>query len=379
MYDTLIKGGTVIDPSQGIHGRKDIAIKGENIAALRDSISAGDARNVIDASGKLVTPGLVDIHVHIFHGVSPFGIEPDRVCLANGVTTAIDAGSAGADTFQGLRQFVLDKARTRLRAFLHISSIGLICHEIGEMEDIRYAEVGKAVRVANENRDYVLGMKVRQSTHCVGNNGLEPLKRTREAADALGMPLMVHPGATPALLQDMLAYMKKGDVLTHCFQGRGQGVLDGQGRVEPEVWDAVKRGVILDVGHGVSSFSFDVAEKCFSQGLFPATISSDLHVYNIDGPVFDLPTTMSKFLYLGIKLDDVVRWSTCDAAKAVGLGDGTGTLKVGAEADVAIFELAERKTTLTDSQKKTVTANERLIPCMTIRSGELVARHGKLT
>lgn len=379
MYDTIIKGGTVIDPAQNIHATKDVAIKDGHIAALQQEISTGGANEVIDASGKLLLPGLVDIHVHVYSGVSHFGTDADPTCLAKGVTTAVDAGSAGAHTFPGFRRHVLEVAKTRLRAFLNISSMGMISHDIGELEDIRWAHVGKAIDTVNKNRDYLVGMKVRQSTHVVGENGLEPLKRTREAADALGMPLMIHPGATPAPLRDILAYLKKGDVLTHCFHDRGQGVLDERGRVEPEVWEAVKRGVILDVGHGVGSFTWNVAEKCLSQGLAPSTISTDIHFYNLDGPVYDLATTMSKFLYLGMKLDDVVRMSTSAAAAAVGIDEGVGTLRVGAEADVCLFELAEGEFTLVDCQKKTVTAKQRLLPYMTIRAGKVVARNGKLS
>lgn len=379
MYDALIKGGTVIDPAQGIHAVKDVAIKDGRIAAVEDEISSNKVSRLIDASGKLVTPGLVDIHVHIYWGVSHFGTEPDPACLAKGVTTAVDAGSAGAQTFPGLRRFILETAKTRLRAFLNISAMGMMIREVGELEDIRYADPARAIKVANDNRDFIIGMKVRQSGHIVGANGIEPLKRTREAADALGMPLMIHPGATPCPLKDILAHMKKEDVLTHCFHNRGQGVLDEQGRVEPEVWEAVKRGVTLDVGHGVGSFSFDVAEKALSQGLFPATISTDIHVYDIDGPVYDLATTMSKFLYLGLKLDDVVRMSTIAAAQAVGLSDGIGTLKVGAEADVSLFELVEGKFTLEDCHKRMVTAKQRLLPYMTLRAGVVVAQRGKLS
>ncbi|MBI2906228.1 MAG: amidohydrolase/deacetylase family metallohydrolase [Chloroflexi bacterium] len=378
MYDVLVKGGTVIDPAQGIHAAKDLAIKGGHTAALRDSISTSEANEVIDATGKLVLPGLVDIHVHVYPGVSHFGTEADPACLAKGVTTAIDAGSAGAHTFLGFRRHVLETVKTRLLAFLNISSMGMISQDIGELEDIRWADVAKAVETVNNNRDYLVGMKVRQSTHVVGQNGLEPLKRTREAADVLGVTLMVHPGATLAPLKDILVYMKKGDVLTHCFHNRGQGVLDEGGRVEPEVWEAVRRGVNLDVGHGVGSFSWDVAEKCLSQGLVPATISTDIHFYNIDGPVYDLATTMSKFLHLGMKLDDIIRMSTTAAAAAVGLGDGVGTLRVGAEGDVCIFELAEGKFPLVDAHKKTAIATQRFLPYMTLRAGKVAAKNGKL-
>jgi dihydroorotase len=307
--DLVIKGGRVVDPAQGTAREVDVAINGDKVAKVAPNI-AEPARRVLDARGKIVTPGLIDLHVHVYDGVAPLGIPVDPNCIAKGVTTAVDAGSSGAHTFPGLRKYVIDVAATRLYALLNISVIGQSSlsadNPFGELLDLRYANPKLAIRTIEQNRDVILGIKIRLSSHIAGENDLKALRLAREASDAVGLPIMAHIGGSHASLPDILALLKKGDILTHVFKAGPGGILDGTGRVLPEVRKAVDEGVHLDVGHGTGSFSWETAEKVMRQELWPGTISSDLHHYNVHGPVFDLATTLSKFMHLGMPLEQVI-------------------------------------------------------------------------
>ncbi|MCL4535211.1 MAG: amidohydrolase/deacetylase family metallohydrolase [Bacteroidetes bacterium] len=377
VFDLLVKGGRLIDPAQDIDGVRDVAIANGKVVAVEPSLPAQQAKRVLDASGKVVTPGWVDLHVHVYWGVSHYGIEPDATCLGRGVTTAVDLGSAGANTFPAFRRFIMERARTRLYAFLNISSAGMISEAVGENEELRFLNPELAVRVVNANRDLLMGIKVRVSRSYVGSSGLEPLSRARQAADAVRLPLAVHPNDPDGTLGDILSSLNAGDILTHCFHGRAQGILDAEGKVRPEVWDAVQRGVLFDVGHGRGSFSFPVVERALEQGLVPYSISSDLHTYSLYGPVFDQATTLSKFLYLGLSLPEVVRLTTTNPARAIGKGDTLGTLKPGAEGDVTICELVEGRVHLEDCEGNTRVGRQRIVPLTAVRNGR-VYRAGRV-
>lgn len=370
VHDLVIKGGTVVDPSQSLHKRSDVAVLRGQIEALEADIPADQGRRVVDAQGCIVTPGLIDLHVHVYPGVSHFGINPDVHCLARGVTTVVDAGSSGADTFDGLRRYVIDVSATRVYAFLNISSMGMVSPQIGELEDIRFASVERAIEVCERNRDIIQGVKVRLSRVIVGQNGLLPLQLAKRVSEAVRMPLMVHVGATPEPLEQILAELKKGDIMTHCFHGGQYGILDKQGFVLEKAHDAVTRGVIFDVGHGKGSFSFDVAEKALAQGMVPGTISSDLHRYNVFGPVYDLATTMSKFLLLGLPLDEVVAKAASTPASLLGMSDKIGTMRRGAIADISIFNLEEGSFRFDDTMGKTRYSQQRLSPTCVIKGGK---------
>jgi dihydroorotase len=374
-YDLLIKGGRVIDPSQDLSAVRDVAILGRTVAGVSEEIAEADARHVLDARGLIVTPGLIDIHVHVYDGVAPLGIPPDPNCVAKGVTTVLDAGSAGAHTFPGFRKYVIDVAETRVRALLNISVVGQSTlspdNPHGELLDLRYANPGLAVRTIERHRDVILGIKVRLSRNIAGENDLKALRLAREAADAVKLPVMVHIGDTHTPLKDLLPVLRAGDVITHCFHGREGGILDEKGRVLPEVLAAVGHGVHLDVGHGAGSFAFDVAERAVKQDLLPGTISSDLHQFNIHGPVFDLATTLSKFLHLGLTLEQVVARVTTHPAKTFGFAAGLGTLREGSEADVAVFALQEGDFRLTDAMGRHRVGHQKLVPMATVKSGRL--------
>jgi len=373
-WDLLIRGGTVIDPSQDLGEIRDVAIRSGKIVRVERDLPAGQARQVVDASRKLVTPGLIDVHTHVFPYVGPYGIEPDPYCVTRGVTTALDAGTSGAFTFPALRKFIIPAAATRIRALLHVVSIGMVTGstpDMGELEDLRYCDPELAVRVAEANRDLIVGFKIRFSEKYTGPNDLEGLKRARAAADQAQLPLMTHIGGSFTPLPQLLALMRKGDVVTHSFNSRPHGIVDAAGKVTPEVQEARQRGVLFDVGHGAGSFSFDVMEHCLRQGFLPDTISSDLYSANIHGPVYDLTTTLSKFLLLGLNLREVFARCTVNAARMFNFGAEIGTLKPGAEADVSVLDLLAGDFTFTDSDGKTRRGGRKLLPVVTVRAGKL--------
>jgi len=367
----------LIDPSQKIREITDIAIKGGVVAKVDRELSADQATEVVDAMGKIICPGFIDLHVHIYEGVSHYGINSDDHCLTRGSTTVLDAGSAGADTFTGFRRYVIDVSETRIFAMLNISSLGMISPVIGELEDIRYADVEKAVRVCEENKDVIMGIKVRLSKEMVGNNGLKPLLKAKQAAEAVGRPIMVHIGDTPTPLREILVELRKGDVLTHCFTGLPNGILDKDGMVIPEAREAMRRGVIFDVGHGQGSFSFDVARNALQQGVEPNSISSDLHKYNVNGPVFDLATTASKFIHLGLPIEKVIEKITSTPANFLGLQETIGTLKAGAIADLVVLTNENGDFTLEDSYGKIERVNRKLKPIIIMKGGKIVQRQNK--
>lgn len=374
-YDLLIKGGTVVDPSQELSAVRDIGITGNQIASIGTDISDSEARRVLDASGQFVTPGLIDVHVHVYDGVAPLGIPADPNCIAKGVTTVLDAGSSGAHTFPGLRKYIVNVVDTRVFALLNISLVGQSTlsmeNQYGELLNLNYISPAAAIRTIERNRDVILGLKVRLSRNITGDNDLRALSLAREAAAAVQLPLMVHIGDSHSPLDKILGMMGKGDVLTHTYHGRERGILDANGRVVPAVGKAVERGVLLDVGHGAGSFSFDVCEKALEQDVLPGTISSDLHQYNVHGPVFDLATTLSKFMHLGLTLDQVIERATTNPAAAFGFPRGLGTLREGTEADVAVFSLIEGDFRFVDAQKQSRIGHRRLVPVATVKAGRI--------
>ena len=378
-YDLLIKGGTLIDPAQNIHANRDVAFSNGVVAEIGDDLSKTDAQEVLDASGCLVTPGMIDLHVHVFYGVSHYGIEPDPTCLAKGATTVVDAGSAGADIFPGFRKYVIDVSETRILAQINISSQGMLTQEIGEFEIPEYADVDKACAMIEKHRDVILGVKVRLTKHSIVSerSGMIPLRHAREAADAAGLPIMVHPqDAWCDSIDDILAVMGERDILTHCFHGSRCGILDDDGKVRKSVHEAMERGVVFDVGHGAGSFSWDTVETAMSQGVAPQTISSDLHIYNLNGPVYDLANVVTKFLHLGMSIDDAIAKVTSVPAEVILMSDKIGTLAPGAWGDAIISELREGEFQLADSRGETRISSQNFVPVTVVKSGR-VYRQGR--
>ncbi len=369
-YDLIVSGGRVIDPSQGIDAVRDVAFADGKVASVAENIPGDEAVETIDARGKLVTPGLIDLHTHDYWGASFYGIDPDTVHIARGVTTVVDAGSSGANTFPAFRQYVIDRTKTRIFALLNISAMGMVVGYAG-LEDARWANVDEAVRVGRKHRDVVVGVKARIPP-LPAEDYREVLTRAIEAAEGMAGVFMLHLGGTSIPVAERLKMLRPGDVLTHSFRYSpgGNGILDSEGNVLEEAWAAKERGVIFDVGHGSGSFSFETMERVMSQGFFPDTISSDLHFKNVDGPVYDLHTTLSKFLHLGIPLAEVIRLGATAPAGAIGKSDELGTLRPGAIGDVTISKLEEGRFLLSDSgRRRTVEATRRISHVTTVKDG----------
>jgi dihydroorotase len=381
MFDVIVRGGRVVDPSQDLDTIADVAIRGPRIAAIgTDLVNQGVRGEVVDARGLLVTPGWLDLHTHVYWGGAPLGVEADPNCIRRGVTTAVDAGTAGASTFPGFKRYVIDVSATRVMAMLNISMIGMASDQgaradaIGELEDIRLAAVDRAVEIARDYAEAITGIKVRLSTAQTGHDperAREALRRAREAADAIGKPVMVHIGLSAISLDDIVASLIRGDIVTHVYHGHTEGVLDEAGRVRPSVRAAVDRGVNFDVGHGRGAFNWRVARAALDQGLLPGTISSDIHIWNVAGPVYDLATTASKLLHLGLPLPAVVRRVTTTPAACIGRAGELGTLAPGAAADVSVFRLAEGEWTFRDSSLQEETGSVRLEPVAVVRAGRV--------
>jgi dihydroorotase len=373
-WDLLIKGGRLIDRAAGVDGVRDVAFAAGKVAAVGENFSSAQARETIDATGKIVVPGLIDLHVHVFDGVGHYCTEADPYCVARGATTVVDTGSAGADIFRGFRKYVIDRADTRVYAYLNISSQGLMTPGIGELMIPELADVERACAMAEEHRDVIIGIKVRLTRNAIVCEaaGLKPLFQAREASDRLGVPLMVHPqDAWCDSIDDILAVFRKGDVLTHCYHGYPCGILDDAGKVRQSVRDAIARGVVFDVGHGVGSFKWEVAEQAIAQGVIATTISTDLHKYNTHGPVFDLVTTASKFLHLGLSVEDVIDKITAAPAAAIGMTGKLGTLAPCAEGDAVILEVRTGSFRYEDTHGGVRNGNLKLEPIAVVRAGRI--------
>ncbi len=380
-YELLLKGGTLIDPSQGICGLRDVGFEAGRVRAVGQSLAEREAATVIDCTGKTVTPGWIDLHVHVFEGCSHYGIEADPYCIARGVSVAVDAGSAGADTFEGFFRHVMQNCDTRLFAFLNISSMGMLSREVGELEHLPFADVRKAVETIERHRDVILGVKVRLSRNLVlPSAGIAPLRIAREAADAAGAPIMVHPNESwCGAIEPILAMMKAGDVLTHCYHGLGSGILDERRALRASVREAAERGVIFDVGHGGASFCWEIAAQALAQDFPPHTISTDIHRYNLRGPVHDLATTMSKFLLLGMPLPEIVARVTMNPAALLPRqtgpeGQGAGTLQVGSRGDAVVFALESGSFNFVDAHGGRRTGSSRVAPAHVIHDGRVYRR-----
>jgi dihydroorotase len=376
-YDLVIAGGDVLDPSQKLRGKRDIGIKNGQIAAVVASIAADRAVQRFDASGKLVTPGLIDLHTHYGPLISGIGLPSDELVPITATTTGVSAGDAGANTFGALKHWVIGQSRTRLFAFVHISSIGLAGGLApGEMLNIDYAQIDNCAKTLAENPDIVLGVKVRITDNVVGQNGLEPLRRAIRAAEMAGKQyrVMCHIGAAPGSMSDLLDLLRPGDILTHSYTGAGNNVVQNA-KLLPAALAAKQRGVIIDVGHGGGSFDFTVCEPAMQQGLTIDTISSDIHAVSINTPGYPtLPWVMSKFLSLGLSLDDVVAKTTIEPAKIIGRVPGLGTLQVGAPADVAVLDVIDGPVEFVDTRNNKRAGNKKIVPVLTVRGGRPFGR-----
>ncbi len=380
--DWLIRGGRVIDPSQEFDRVADVAIREQRIVGISDQFHPDQAEQTFDARGLIITPGLIDLHIHGYQHVTPLGIDVDHYCLGRGVTTAVDAGSAGCDTFPGFREYAVARSRTRLLAFLHISRAGLAfatrtgSDDPGELETLKLIHTEDCIACLEANRDVLVGVKIRLSSSIAnqGANEAESYRRAQAAAAAASLPLMTHHNFSSVSLEDCPGKLRSGDIYTHCFHGYPSTILQAENRqLEGAVLAARDRGVLMDIGHGMGSFSWPVAEAAISQGFLPDTISTDIHQLNLEGPVYDLPTCMSRLLQAGMSLDQVIAAVTSAPARAIGWEDRIGTLRPGAEADITALALEDSALELEDCHAQLRTLHQVFEPRAVWRAGQSAA------
>ena len=381
-YDLVLSGGNLLDPAQGINDEpRDIAFKDGRVAAVADHIDPAAATQTIDASGKLITPGLIDLHGHFYHGGSGTAVHADQTCLGSGVTTGVDAGSAGFLNYGAMRDYVFPAHRTRLLAFLHIGAVGLAANGVlgGGLHDMRIIDVDQTVLAIKENPGFIFGVKVRMHHNAVARwNAHEAMARAREAASEAGVHLMVHVSGTPIPLPDVLEHLGPGDISTHAFNGLPDNILDNAGKVRPEVRAAVDRGVIMDVAHAGVHCDVEVVKAAMDQGVIPDTISTDVHIAPPSRVVYLMNDLVSKFHALGMPLADAVAAGTSRPAEILGLQDSIGSLAVGMEGDAAVWDKRQGRFVWHDMAGHNVDGSVRLDTFATIKGGMTAWREGRL-
>jgi dihydroorotase len=383
-FDLLIRNANVLDPAQNLSGRRDVGIRHGLVAAVEASIPPERAQRVLDAGGKLVTPGLIDLHAHSYPYGSAIGIPADELVALQATTTVVSAGDAGANNFAAFRRFIAPGSRTRQFAFVHIGIVGLAGFPVPELFNIDYARPDAAARVVAENADMVLGVKVRMSENVVARHGLEPLKRAIAACEMAGVParVMAHIGGVSekALMSQILDALRPGDVLTHCYSGARNNAGEGtnivqDGKLLPAALEAKRRGVLFDIGHGGGSFDYTIAEAAMAQGALPDTISSDIHAFSGNTPGMPyMPWVMSKLIGLGLSLPEVVAMSTAAPARVIGRIPKHGTLQVGAPADLSFLDVAEGPVEFVDTMGNKRSGKMHLKPAGTVVAGVAFGR-----
>jgi dihydroorotase len=374
MYDLLLQGGTVVDPSTGLNGVRDVAISQGKIASIESQIGPEGARRVIAVPGTIVTPGLIDLHAHVFEGFTRFGVHPDQGGVYAGVTTIVDAGSAGSATFGGFPRYIIPQCHTEIIPFLHICQTGL--STIPDIIAEGSIDLDATLRVASRYKDLICGIKARMVSPALEIFGMEMARLARRAARESGIKLMVHIGDTekrydPTVIRRLLPMLETGDILTHYFTANPGGVLDGNGRLVPEAWEAAKTGVWFDTAHGRANFSFDVGRRIIDQGLLPHCISTDLTIPGRLRTVHSMMEMMTRFLGLGFALEQVVTMCTSNPAKAIGAAERLGSLAVGRQADISVLKIVEGEWTVYDVLGASLSVRQAVLPVLTIKRGDL--------
>ncbi|MFC1929025.1 amidohydrolase/deacetylase family metallohydrolase [Chloroflexota bacterium] len=383
IYDLLIKGGRVIDPSQNMDDKLDVAITGDKVAVVDKDIPPQKGRQVIDAGGKIVTPGIIDLHCHVAGAILSLvagGIlmesnEPDTAGVNQGVTTVVDAGSTGSANFCGFPRYIIPSSCTRVFCFLHLSSQGLsVVPELRDWNEINLESIAITIE---SYRELIKGVKLRLVGNVVARHGIEVVKTAKKIARQFGMPIMVHIGdsekqVSPTLTQEMLPLMEAGDILSHVYTANFGSTLRPDGTVFPELREAIERGVIVETALGRSNFNFEVARKSLDQGILPTVLSTDLGVGGLRGPVYGMTVTMSKFMALGLDLKQIIEMSTINPARALGEENRIGSLMPGMEADVSVLELLSGKWELKDSQQQTMVVDRLIAPRVTVKAGQVI-------
>ena len=380
MTDLLLKGGRVIDPSQGVNAQLDVAVAGGVVSDVAADIDPASARRVIDARGCVVAPGLIDLHTHVYEGVNQNGINPDLAGVRSGVTTLVDAGSAGAYTFGGFPRYVVPGAATRIFCMLHISRAGLSYQpDTSRREDI---DVEETVRVISENKPLIQGVKIRAIGPGVPRMGIEMVRLAKRAATEGGVRLMVHIGdrtlagggeGGATLTRELLPLLEAGDIVTHLFSGNPGRIIGADGRVIPEVMEAQERGVFLDTAHGRQNFSFRVAREALEQGVRPQSISTDMTPPGRVNTVHSIAEMLGRFMALGFSLEDVIRMTTHNPAGALGMRDTLGSLAIGRAADISVLREETGDWVFHDTEGDTLRGDKAIVPVVTVKGGEVFA------
>jgi dihydroorotase len=354
----------VIDPSQRLDAVADVAFAAGKVVMVGNELKADPGTDMRDVSGYIVTPGLIDLHTHVYWGGTSLGIDAEEFCRTSGVTTAVDTGSAGPGNFHGFRKHVIERSQVRILAYLHVSFAGIYAFSnkimVGESEEIRLMAPLEAAEVAEKNRDVIVGIKVRVGLHASGTQGIHALDIALQVAEETGMPLMAHIDHPPPSYEHVISRLRPGDVLTHAFRPFPNSPATAQGTVKQDVIAARKRGVLFDIGHGKGSFAFKTARAMLANGFEPDTISSDVHTLCINGPAFDQVTTLSKFLCLGMPLERVIAASTVNAAMALKRPE-LGSLKTGSVGDATVLVIKEGKFDYVDVTGEHLTGDRRIL------------------
>ena len=369
----LLKGGRLIDPASRRDGLFDVRVRDGVVDAIGADLPP-DGAAVIDVKDQIVTPGLIDVHLHLMKGLGAFGVDPDVFGVCSGVTTVVDAGSAGHSLLNVFRNYVTSNAKTRVLNYINLSTLGGVTGPgYSILADPRLIDEEKIEKTVEANRDIIVGIKIMATGGALGAQGLKPLERARKLGDNLKLPLLVHIGESwtkdtaSVHVGDVLKYLRAGDIVTHMFTVHPGGLLDGNGKLWPQVRDAKESGVFMDVGHGLHNLNFDVARRVLDQGLHPDGVSTDGHRGNRAGPVFDLPTTMAKLMALGFSLNQVIEMATVNAARLLGRMNDLGALGIGLPAEISILRIEDRDWQAIDSQKGTIPAHQALVPVYAIR------------
>jgi dihydroorotase len=361
MYDLVLAGGRVIDPAQGLDAVLDVAFADGKVAAVGPKL--GPAKETRDVKGRIVSPGLIDLHTHVYWGGTSIGVDPDSYAKKAGCTTLIDAGTAGPANIMGFRRHVIERCDVRILPFLNVSYPGIFAFGsyvmVGECEDLRLLNPRACRDAGREHEDLIVGIKVRVGRGASGGSGTAPLDMGLEIADWLGKPVMGHLDHPPPYRSDVMPRLRGGDILTHCYRPFPNAPITGDGRVQDDVRAARARGVIFDIGHGSGSFGFETAFAMLKNGFLPDVISSDVHVLSENGPAHDQLVTMSKFLALGVPLGEVIRCSTVNPALAVRKTD-RGTLKPGTLGDATVLDIEKGKFVFNDVVGQSMEGSEHL-------------------
>jgi len=371
--DLLLTGGTVLNPGSGLRQESDVAIMDGRVAAIQPKLPRENAKKILDVRGCYVTPGLIDFHVHSYWGVNPYGFNADSLCLASGVTTAIDAGSSGPVNFLGFKKLVNEPSKTRMLAFVAVAQHGVL-NDPGELQNLRFADPDAAAVSVKESPEVGVGIKVRLHKKGVGDNGREALRLAIQAGDGSRSPVMVHVGDTGISMEEIVDTLRAGDIVTHCYTPQKPSIVDASGHLLIAVRKAQERGVIFDVGHAGGHFDFNLVRRAMGDGLLPNVISSDLHGRLKQpgfGVVGNLPTVLTKFLALGLNLDQIIAMCTINPAVVIGWQDRLGSLEVGRDADIAVLQIVNEPTKLRDSVGGEMTTEQRIAVRWTIRRGEI--------